>query len=133
MDLAEMDPMAEVPDEIEADGTTLNYDGAFHARIAQAAGNTVLADTIDGLFKRMSAYRSLRMRVLHTQWSPSGEFLLATKREHIAIVRAIKRGNPEAAQTAMRKHLDAARRRDIDPVSDDESAATAALGSLPVQ
>ena len=132
MNLAEMDPVSEAPDEAEFDGgTNLNYDGAFHARIAKAAGNTVLAETINGLFKRMSAYRSFRMQVLHTQWSPSGEFLVATKREHVAIVRAIKRGNVEAARTAMRKHLENARRRDIDPAPGDDSTAVDAYGSLP--
>ena len=122
MTLAEADPMSEVLEEPDFDsGTNLNYDGAFHARIAQAAGNIVLADTIDGLFKRMSAYRSFRMQVLHTKWSPSGEFVLATKREHVAIVRAIKRGDAAAAQTAMQKHLQNARSRDIDPIPGDES------------
>jgi DNA-binding GntR family transcriptional regulator len=132
MNLAETDPMSEVPDEAEFDGgPNLNYDAAFHARIAQAAGNRVLAETIDGLFKRMSAYRSLRMQVLHTQWSPSGEFVLATTREHVAIVRAIKRGSAESARTAMRKHLENARRRDIDPAPGDADTDVHGYASSP--
>jgi DNA-binding GntR family transcriptional regulator len=114
--LAESDPMSDAPDEGESDGGGLNYDGAFHSHIARIAGNAVLVETIEGLFKRMSAYRSFRMQVLRTQWSPSGEFVLATKREHAAIVRAIRRGNAEAARTAMRKHLESSRRRDIEPI-----------------
>jgi DNA-binding GntR family transcriptional regulator len=82
-DLAGTDPMADAPESVAGlEGVAgLNYDGVFHTQIAQIGGNAVLVETIEGLFKRMSAYRSFRMQVLHTEWSPSGEFVLATKRE----------------------------------------------------
>lgn len=114
-ELAAADPMAGVEDPtafgVEEDAPASN-DGAFHLRIAQIAGNPVLVDTLDNLAKRMSAYRNFRTELFRTKWSPSGEFLVATKREHAAITRAIRRGNAEAARTAMRKHLENARRRD---------------------
>ena len=123
-ELAGADPMAEVTDT-DALGvdhpTPLSYDGAFHMRIAQIAGNHVLVDTLDNLGQRMSAFRNFRTQLLHTKWSPSGEFLVATQKEHAAIVRAIRKGDAEAAQAAMRKHLENARNRDID-VSPDDAA-----------
>jgi DNA-binding GntR family transcriptional regulator len=131
-DLAGTDPMADAPESVAGldDVTDLNFDGAFHTRIAQIGGNAVLVETIEGFFKRMSAYRSFRTQLLHTEWSPSGEFVLATQREHAAIVRAIRRGNAEAARTAMRKHLENSRLRDIDPVPEDP-AALDAYGTSP--
>jgi DNA-binding GntR family transcriptional regulator len=115
--LADEDPMASVDDPaalgVEAEAP-MNNDGALHLRIAQIAGNPVLVDTLDSLAKRMSAYRSFRTELFRTKWSPRGEFLVATKNEHAAIARAIRRGNAEAARTAMRKDLENARRRDMD-------------------
>jgi DNA-binding GntR family transcriptional regulator len=117
-ELAGREPMSETPSP-PAGGDLegpVDYDGAFHERIARTAGNAVLADTVTALFKRMAAYRSFRVQVLEAQWSRSGEFDLATKREHMAIVRALGRGDPAAAAAAMRKHLENARRRDIAPL-----------------
>jgi DNA-binding GntR family transcriptional regulator len=119
-ELAEADPMADAPEDAVAfeSDAPLSYDGALHMTIAHLAGNPVLVETIDSLGKRMSAYRSFRTQLLHTKWSPKGEFLVATKAEHAAIVRAIGRGNAEAARKAMHKHLQNARKRDIDAPSD---------------
>jgi len=129
VELAEQDPVSDAPEDLAGfeTSTPLSYDSAFHLRIAQISGNSVLVDTLEGLDKRMSAYRSFRTQLLHTKWSPSGEFLLATKREHTAIVRAIRRGDAEAAQAAMRKHIDNARRRDVDATPEID----AALGHAP--
>jgi GntR family transcriptional repressor for pyruvate dehydrogenase complex len=123
--------MAEAPENVAGLEIVagLNFDGAFHTRIAQIGGNAVLVETIEGLFRRMSAYRSFRMQLLHTEWSPSGEFVLATQREHAAIVRAIRRGNADAARTAMRKHLESSRRRDIDPVPEEAAVALDVYGT----
>lgn len=130
-DLAGLDPMSEPPESVAGlEGVAgLNYDGAFHTHIAQIGGNAVLVETIEGLFKRMSAYHSFRMQVLHTEWSPSGEFVLATKREHTTIARAIRRGNIEAARTAMRKHIENSRRRDIDPIPEEAVGALDVYGT----
>ncbi|HEX3807565.1 MAG TPA: GntR family transcriptional regulator [Gaiellaceae bacterium] len=124
LELAELDPMSEVPPDDSGfdEDAPLNNDGVFHRRIALVAGNTIIVDTLDTLFKRMSAYRSFRLQLQRKEWSQSGEFVLATTREHVAIVRAIKRGNADSARSAMRKHLENARRRDIDPVADDGAA-----------
>jgi DNA-binding GntR family transcriptional regulator len=117
-ELAGHEPMSEAPEPppgTDVQGP-LDYDGAFHERIAQVAGNLVLVETIDALFKRMSVYRSFRVQVLRSKWMPRGEFDLATKGEHAAIVRAIGRGNPDAARAAMLKHLENAKRRDMEPL-----------------
>jgi DNA-binding GntR family transcriptional regulator len=131
LELAETDPMSEAPESSAAPdgGGVLNYDGLFHTTIARIAGNEVLVETIEGLFNRMSAYRSFRMQVLQAQWSPRGEFVLATKREHAAIARAIRRSNAEAARTAMRKHLESSRRRDIEPVPEEAASALDPYGT----
>lgn len=127
VELAEYGPIDDVPDDLAGfeSRTPLSYDSAFHMRIAQIAGNSVLVDMIEGLAKRMSAYRSFRMQLMQTKWSPRGEFLIATTREHAAIVRAIRRGDAEAARTAMRKHIESARHRDIDATPDELDAQLA--------
>jgi DNA-binding GntR family transcriptional regulator len=119
--MARLDPTAKFVDEdeltVNVDGE-LSCDAALHRRIAQIAGNNTMVDILDGLNKRMLAYRSFKNQRAQpdAQWNPTQQGLAATKREHRAIVRAIKDREPEQAREAMRVHLENASQRDIDPV-----------------
>jgi len=71
-------------------------DRDFHAAIAQASGNPVLATTIGDLRKRTAMFRLGRLP----------ERLDQVCDEHLAIVDALASGDGETARTAMQGHID---------------------------
>ena len=71
-------------------------DRDFHAAIAQASGNPVLATTIGDLRKRTAMFRLGRLP----------ERLDQVCDEHLAIVDALASGDGETARTAMQRHID---------------------------
>jgi DNA-binding GntR family transcriptional regulator len=81
-------------------GDTAHQDDRdFHAAIAQASGNPVLATTIGDLRKRTAMFRLGRLP----------ERLDQVCDEHLAIVDALACGDGEAARTAMQRHIDGVR------------------------
>lgn len=97
------DDVAEL-DDILAEGKTLEVDdprvaeldARFHAVIAHASGNRVLAAFVYALHE-------VTEPVHHLDLNP--ETGKQTYRQHQAIVRAIKRGDGAAAESAMVSHL----------------------------
>jgi DNA-binding GntR family transcriptional regulator len=71
--------------------------GRFHDAIAAAAQNTVLAQTLDQLDRRIAAYRRL------ITWRPGR--MQRSLREHEAIVDALLAHDADGAAAAMREHL----------------------------
>jgi DNA-binding GntR family transcriptional regulator len=71
-------------------------DRDFHAAIAAASGNPVLATTIGDLRKRTAMFRLGRLPERVDQVCD----------EHLAIVEALAAGDGEAARTAMQTHID---------------------------
>jgi DNA-binding GntR family transcriptional regulator len=71
-------------------------DRDFHAAIAQASGNPVLATTIGDLRKRTAMFRLGRLP----------ERLDQVCDEHLAIVDALAGGDGETARAAMQGHID---------------------------
>jgi DNA-binding GntR family transcriptional regulator len=71
-------------------------DRDFHAAIAAASGNPVLATTIGDLRKRTAMFRLGRLPERVDQVCD----------EHLAIVEALAAGDGEAARTAMQRHID---------------------------
>jgi DNA-binding GntR family transcriptional regulator len=71
-------------------------DRDFHAAIAAASGNPVLATTIADLRKRTAMFRLGRLPERVDQVCD----------EHLAIVEALAAGDGEAARTAMQTHID---------------------------
>jgi DNA-binding GntR family transcriptional regulator len=71
------------------------YDATFHATVATLAGNQMIADMLARLRSHMHTYR------LYYQ---SGHYAV-TKNEHVAVVQAIAKRDPDAAEEAMRTHL----------------------------
>lgn len=76
-------------------------DARFHALVAAAAASPLLADAIDRLHAHLH---------IHRRYFPHAE-TGTTGREHQRIAEAISRGDPSAAEAAMRDHLIEARRR----------------------
>jgi DNA-binding GntR family transcriptional regulator len=111
--LAKLDPFAPFTDAQSGDDTdvTLNCDAQLHRRIAEIAGNLAVRGMLDDMNRRMLAYRLFRI-------GPSGpereRYAAATKREHSAVVRAIRNQDSEAARAAMRAHLNNAIKRGVD-------------------
>lgn len=76
-------------------------DAAFHAAIAEACGNDVIADALSRLYAHMHLFR-LRYHSSVTE---------GAVREHLHIIDAIRRQDSEAAAAAMRDHIVASCRR----------------------
>jgi DNA-binding GntR family transcriptional regulator len=76
--------------------TARQDDRDFHAALAEASGNPVLAATISDLRKRTAMFRLGRLPERREQVCD----------EHSAIVEALESGDGEAARTAMQTHID---------------------------
>jgi len=76
-------------------------DRRFHSLIAQAGGNSAMVAVVDMLWD--IRFRSPQSRMLTTKAHAAG--IKPRVEEHVAIVDALKRRNPEQARAAMRLHL----------------------------
>jgi DNA-binding GntR family transcriptional regulator len=81
--------------DVAANRLDMLYDAQFHDRVAELAGNQLTRDTLARLRSHLHMYR-LYHHAGHAA---------ATKPEHLAIARAIRDRDPEAASTAMVTHL----------------------------
>ena len=113
---AKKDPFEELPpspDEPQEESLAISWDVALHRRVATVAAIKTMATILEQFNRRVSPYRSYWNGVdegrLH-----SGQDRQATKREHAAIVQAIRAGDSEAARLAMVVHLTAAANRSTD-------------------
>lgn len=77
-------------------------DAEFHALIARAAGNEVLGGLVTNLWRM----RESDMWALWYDQTRNPENRLRSVEDHRVILRAIERGHPDAARTAMQAHLD---------------------------
>ena len=85
----------------------LASDREFHAVLARATGNQVLASLVEQLFDaRMGVLFSRLANYFDTQttWDQA-------IKEHRAVLRAVKAQDPERARVAMRHHMDRAYKR----------------------
>jgi DNA-binding GntR family transcriptional regulator len=91
-------------------------DDDFHATIVRLAGNQRLeALLFDQLYYQLRLYR-------YRSSAKAGRALVAFE-EHVAIVKAIEEGDPEAAEAAMRTHIRNAYSSLAQPVNGGEAAA----------
>ncbi|MEQ9108014.1 MAG: GntR family transcriptional regulator [Limnobacter sp.] len=75
-------------------------DEEFHASIAEASGNTMIARLIQNLRMRTRTFEARRMPVRHKE----------NCLEHLAIIDALERHDKEASRYAMQEHLDNVRK-----------------------
>jgi DNA-binding GntR family transcriptional regulator len=80
-----------------------NLDAQFHDLIAEAAGNPLLRDSIGRLHAHLHLHR------LFFPFAQTG----TTGREHRRVATAIRAGDGDAAEAAMREHLNQARERHL--------------------
>lgn len=83
----------------EPDDMQWAIDSVLHESIANAAGNRSVADVIAGLHRRTCIFDHTRL---------PDRFLKGCE-EHIEILQAIRRGDGDTAEAAMRRHLTGAR------------------------
>jgi DNA-binding GntR family transcriptional regulator len=117
--LASLAGHADLPSEMDGDGYAGHaaftaQDALFHERVADAAGHTMLHAAIVRLHAHLHLHR------LHF---PAAHLATSTG-EHRHIVDAIAAGDPDAAATAMRGHLEAARDRHRQAFDSDPARAT---------
>jgi len=95
---ARLTVMRECPDEEFPEADT-----AFHAALAEIAGNTVLRDMLKGMramIQRGWVERTGSVRPREVAYA-----------DHVPIFEAVERGDPEAARAAMASHMQGASRR----------------------
>ncbi|MFC5253274.1 GntR family transcriptional regulator [Streptomyces nigrescens] len=100
-DLASICDPSAAPADLSGDDardTKAQRDINFHLRLARISGNRVVTDHLERTYTRMRLYNLYNRHDAATQ----------TGEEHQLIVDAIRRGDPDAAATAMRDHLTSA-------------------------
>ena len=95
------------------------YDATFHAMVADLAGNQIISDMLTRLRSHLHTFRLYYHARLHS----------VTKNEHLAVVEAIAKHDPDGADEAMRTHLVSALERLETFV--DGGSANAEAGQIP--
>lgn len=99
--------LQQMRDEVDAGREPRRGDEAFHNAIAQACGNEVLRDTVQGYWRARYAPMFERLGD-HFETRPS--WLVAIK-EHDTVLDAIRARDASAARQAMHRHLHKAHAR----------------------
>lgn len=92
---------------VAAGGDGVVEDVALHRRIAEAAGNPFLIDTLDYLAQFLHG----ATRVTRANEARRADFAQQVQREHASIVEAIEAGDARRARAAAARHMDNALRR----------------------
>jgi GntR family transcriptional repressor for pyruvate dehydrogenase complex len=88
-------------------GAALGFDYAFHHAVAEASGNTYLADALQNLGPAMISMPKERLQASTASATGIGP----VSAEHRAVLDAVTAGDALAAAAAMRIHLAGSRRR----------------------
>ena len=105
-------------DQVASGGNPVDSDREFHRAIAAASHNQLLQQAMGDLAEQMSGPEWQRIKI----WGLHGpEHSIRIQEQHRMLFQAIRDGNPEAADAAMRMH--------IDRIIDDVHAAEAAMES----
>jgi GntR family uxuAB operon transcriptional repressor len=99
-------------------------DRNFHLLLAKATGNGSLELVVEGLWDQRAELWGRLQRHFHTS-----DLALRTIRDHAAIAAAIDAGNPDAARSAMHRHLSRVMREFQRGV--DNKAASKSTGTSP--
>ena len=88
---------------IQKGGGAVNEDFAFHLTIAEASGNPRFTELLEFLGRHVIPRQSVRVAL--SLPAEQRQYLMRIQREHGRIYEAIRKGDPDAARRAMRKHL----------------------------
>jgi DNA-binding GntR family transcriptional regulator len=91
-----------------SDESFADQDSEFHAIIAHGGGNDLIAEALERLHTHLHIFRLGLRR----------EYAVQAKVEHARIARALKSRDPDAAEAAMRSHIDNSFRRLIPFIED---------------
>jgi GntR family transcriptional repressor for pyruvate dehydrogenase complex len=98
-DIVELERQYDIVErEVRANRTYFRSNALFHKAIATAAHNPVLAESINLLVGQVRQYRERMMREIPLM--PRRDV-----REHLAVLTAIRRHNPDRARQAMIEHI----------------------------
>ena len=95
---ATVEEVLELEDILRRQAVSIEEDSEFHYVIGKAARNSVVLKVLDVL---MDLLRESRARSLQAPGRPERSYA-----GHMRVLRAIKRRDPEAAEKAVRKHLE---------------------------
>jgi GntR family transcriptional repressor for pyruvate dehydrogenase complex len=97
-DVAKMEEILDRQErKVRSGGLAIEEDSEFHYRIATAARNSVVLKVVDVV---MDLLRETRSRSLQSEGRPQKSMA-----GHRRILNAIRRGDPQAAEAAMRQHI----------------------------
>ena len=99
-DLRDMRGLLRQMQDAGSDDEFIEADIAFHLRLAEAAGNSVLSGILTNI-------RSL-IQVWITRVTYAADSVAPSYQEHVPIMEAVETGDPVAAAAAMGAHLDSA-------------------------
>lgn len=108
-DLAALEQIQRKMTDMDAEGTSAGYsmfarlDAEFHEKIADIAGNALIASTLERLFTHVHLFRSRR----------NSAVTRAAIAEHEVLLNAIRANEPDKAAEAMRVHVANSERRII--------------------
>jgi GntR family transcriptional repressor for pyruvate dehydrogenase complex len=92
-----------------------DLDLAFHARVAEASGNSFYLDVLDAIHESIIGFMRLTLNLTRTGSKQRAQRVVD---EHAAVVAAVREQDPERARVAMQFHLAQARQRLIDRTRD---------------
>ncbi len=102
-DLAKLEAvLAKVPQDPPPGRYPMEVDHAFHLGLAEASKNALLISMVNSLFpmQRQPIYKALLAAGYGTE-----RYLENVGRDHRLVLEAVRRGDPEGACQAMRRHL----------------------------
>jgi GntR family transcriptional repressor for pyruvate dehydrogenase complex len=99
--------LKQIDADVSAGGDGVEADIAFHRSIAEATGNPHFLALIEFLFNFLRSATQTTRGIEATRTTLTRQ----VKDEHLAIVDALSRQNPEAARTAARLHMERASKR----------------------
>lgn len=102
-DLVEIKNALDSMSEAKTADEFVDADVAFHLAIADASGNSVIANMLKNIAALLRVWIH---RVMEAEDSFEGSY-----REHIPVYDYIREGQPAAAQASMKEHIDAASAR----------------------
>jgi GntR family transcriptional repressor for pyruvate dehydrogenase complex len=103
--------LAELDGVIAREELGVDADFRFHAAISRATKNNFFIEQLDGLSSYVRNGMNLTRRLSLTR---KRKRQLLVQNEHLDITRAIRDQDEDAARTAMRIHIDNARKRALD-------------------
>ncbi len=100
--------LTELAQAVDSGAVGTEADLEFHIAVAAASGNAWFESMMRSLNRHIENAITLGRRLSLLK---NSERLARVQREHVAVLEAIERRDPEAARAAMRRHLDNSRSR----------------------